>query len=291
MIEQVNLRSPLLISIYMSTIKLLLIFCLAALLNACGGSTGFQPVITGVKVQFLQYGRVATIYLGGKDLRTSVAVESGGACSSPSYATTSTTDLLVLNCTVNVVGDVSLNIKDAEGNSIYSTTLTVPKPQVDLITAQGRITMELDHAKAPISVDNFLSYVKRGYYSGTLFHRVIPGFMIQGGGYTMGMARKTGLSDPIVLESNKGLSNLRGTLAMARTNVANSATSEFFINLVDNPFLDYKNLGSPGYAVFGSVVQGLDIVDAIGAKQTGYFNGYADVPLEDVTINLAVQVK
>ena len=275
----------------MSTFKLLISICLVALLNACGGSTGFPPVITGVKVQTLQYGRTATIYLGGKDLRTSVVVESGGACANPSFATNSTTDVLVLNCTVTMVGDISLNIKDANGTSIYTTSLNVPKPQVALITANGAITVELDPNKALISVDNFLGYVKRGYYSNTLFHRVIPGFMIQGGGFTTGMVRKPGLTDPIVLESKNGLSNLRGTLAMARTNVANSATSEFYINLVDNLFLDYKNEGNPGYAVFGAVVQGLDIVDSIGAKETGYFNGYADVPLEDVTITMALQVK
>ena len=275
----------------MPTIKLLISIFLVALLNACGGSTGFPSVITGVKVQTLQYGLTATIYLGGKDLRTSVVVESGGACANPSFAANSTTDLLILNCTVNVVGDLPLTIKDANGTSIFTTSLNVPKPQVALITANGSITVELDQNKAPISVDNFLSYVRKGYYSNTLFHRVIPGFMIQGGGFTTGMVRKPGLVDPIVLESKNGLSNLRGTLAMARTNVANSATSEFYINLVDNLFLDYKNEGNPGYAVFGAVVQGLEIVDTIGAKPTGYFNVYADVPLEDITITMALQVK
>ncbi len=275
----------------MLNIKLLISIGLIAFLSACGGSTGFPPVITAVKVQTLQYGRTASIYLGGKDLRSSLIVESGGACTNPSFATNSTTDLLVLNCTVTVVGDMTLNIKDANGSSIYTTTLNVPKPQVALITALGGITLELDHSKAPLSVDNFLNYVRKGYYSNTLFHRVIPGFMIQGGGFTTGMVRKPGLTDPIKLESNNGLSNLRGTLAMARTNVTNSATSEFYINLVDNLFLDYKNEGNPGYAVFGTVLEGLDIVDTIGAKPTGYFNGYADVPLEDVTITMALQVK
>jgi cyclophilin family peptidyl-prolyl cis-trans isomerase len=271
--------------------KLLVSLCLLNFVVACGGSTGFPPVITGVKVQTLQYSRTATIYLGGKDLRTSLVVESGGACTKPSFAANSTTEVLVLNCTVTMVGDIPLNIKDANGTSIYTTSLNVPKPQVALITANGSITVELDQNKAPISVDNFLSYVRRGYYSNTLFHRVIPGFMIQGGGFTTGMVRKPGLVDPIVLESKNGLSNLRGTLAMARTSVANSGTSEFYINLVDNLFLDYKNEGNPGYAVFGSVVQGLDIVDNIGVKATGFFNGFADVPLEDVVITMALQVK
>jgi peptidyl-prolyl cis-trans isomerase A (cyclophilin A) len=275
----------------MSILKLFISLFLVALLSACGGSSDFPPVVTGLKVQTLQYGRTATLYLGGKDLRTSVVVESGGACTNPSFAANSTTDLLLLNCTVTMVGDFPLNIKDANGTSIYTTTLNVPKPQVALITVNGAITVELDQNKSPISVDNFLGYVKKGYYSNTLFHRVIPGFMIQGGGFTTGMVRKPGLTDPIVLESKNGLSNLRGTLAMARTNVANSGTSEFYINLVDNLFLDYKNEGNPGYAVFGSVVQGLDVVDTIGAKPTGFFNGYADVPLEDVTITMALQVK
>ena len=105
------------------------------------------------------------------------------------------------------------------------------------------------------------------------------------------MVIKPGLVAPIQLESNNSLSNLRGTLAMARTSEANSATSQFYINLVDNPFLDYRNLANPGYAVFGSVVQGLEIVDNIGAKATGYFKEYGDVPLEDVTITMALQVK
>jgi cyclophilin family peptidyl-prolyl cis-trans isomerase len=167
----------------------------------------------------------------------------------------------------------------------------VPQPEVTLITSAGTISMALNPDAAPVTVGNFLSYVNQGYYRSTLFHRVISGFMIQGGGYTTGVVRKDGQASPIVLESNKGLSNLRGTVAMARTSVANSATSEFFINLVDNTFLDYRNEGNPGYAVFGKVTQGQDVVDAIGAKPTGVFNGFADVPLEDVTITLALQVK
>ena len=110
----------------MSILKLFISLCLLALLTACGGSSGFPPVVTGVKVQTLQYGRTATIYLGGKDLRTSVVVESGGACTNPSFAANSTTDVLVLNCTASMVGDFPLNIKDANGTSIYTTTLNVP---------------------------------------------------------------------------------------------------------------------------------------------------------------------
>lgn len=248
-------------------------------------------MITGVKVQSLKYGYTATIYLGGKDLRSSVTVDSNGACTNPSFAFNSTTDTLVLNCGVKVVGDLPLTIKAEDGSVIYTTTLTVPKPQVTMFTSKGTIVLELDPTTAPISSNNYLSYVSKGFYTSTLFHRVISGFMIQGGGYTTGMVKKAGQSAPIELESNKGLSNLRGTLAMARTNVFNSGTSEFFINVVDNTFLDYKNEANPGYAVFGKVVQGMDVVDAIVAQPTGVSNGFADVPLTDVVINLAFQTQ
>jgi len=264
---------------------------LTTLLTACGGSTGFPPVITAVKAQSLSYGRTATIYLGGKDLRSSLVVESGGGCTSPSFGSSSSTDTLVLNCLVTVVGDLPLTIKSATGEVIYTTTLSVPKPQVSIITNKGSFTLELDLATAPISVKNFLSYVRGGYYSNTLFHRVIPGFVAQAGGYTTGLVKKPGQLDPIELESNKGLSNARASVAMARTNVFNSATSEFYVNLVDNTFLDYKNAANPGYAVFGTVVQGMDVVDAIAAVPTGVFNGSTDVPLTDITITMALQSK
>ena len=279
----------------MRTLSLLLAataaLLLTTLLTACGGSTGFPPVITAVKPQSLSYGRTATIYLGGKDLRSSLVVESGGGCTSPSFGTSSSTDTLVLNCLVTVVGDLPLTIKSATGEVIYTTTLSVPKPQVSIITNKGSFTLELDLATAPITVKNFLAYVRGGYYSNTLFHRVIPGFVAQAGGYTTGLVRKPGQLDPIELESNKGLSNARATVAMARTNVFNSATSEFYVNLVDNTFLDYKNAANPGYAVFGTVVQGMDVVDAIAAVPTGVFNGSTDVPLTDITITMALQSK
>jgi peptidyl-prolyl cis-trans isomerase A (cyclophilin A) len=275
----------------MSIFKIISATCLVSLLAACGGSTGFPPVITGVKVQTLKYGNTATVYLGGKDLRSSITVESNGGCTNPSFASNSTTDTLVLNCVVKLVGDVPLTFKAEDGSVIYTTTLTVPKPQVTLFTTKGTVVMELDPSTAPISSNNYLSYVSKGFYTSTLFHRVISGFMIQGGGYTTGMVKKTGQAAAIELESNKGLSNLRGTLAMARTDVFNSATSEFFINVVDNTFLDYKTEASPGYAVFGKVVQGMDVVDAIVAQPTGVSNGFADVPLTDVVISLALQTQ
>jgi cyclophilin family peptidyl-prolyl cis-trans isomerase len=142
-----------------------------------------------------------------------------------------------------------------------------------------------------VTVNNFLSYVGSGFYQSTLFHRVIAGFVVQGGGYTAGLAKQTGQAAPIVLESNKGLLNTRGTVAMARTNVPDSATSEFFVNLVDNPALDYQSAVSPGYAVFGTVIKGMDVVDAIAATPTTTINATTDVPITDVSITLAIQTQ
>ena len=264
---------------------------LSCILSACGGTNDFSPVVTGVKVQSAQYGKTATIYLGGKDLRYNLLVDTSGACTNPTFASNSNTDTLVLNCVVAKTGDFPLVVQTAEGAAIYSTTLNVPLPQVALITAKGSITVELDPTLAPISTNNFLSYVNKGFYRSTLFHRVIPNFVVQGGGYTTGMVKKTEQSAPIELESNKGLSNLRGSLAMARTFLPNSATSEFYINLIDNLSLDYKNAANPGYAVFGKVLQGMDVVEAIAAEPTGVVGGMSDVPLADIALSLALQTK
>ena len=264
---------------------------LSCLISACGGINDFSPVVTGVKVQSAQYGKTATIYLGGKDLRSNLLVDTSGACTSPTFASNSNTDTLVLNCVVAKTGDFSLVVQTAEGAAIYSTILNIPLPQVALITAKGSITVELDPTLAPISTNNFLSYVNEGFYRSTLFHRVIPNFVIQGGGYTAGMVKQTVQSAPIELESNKGLSNVRGSLAMARTNLPNSASSEFYINLVDNLSLDYKNAANPGYAVFGKVVQGMDVADAMATEPTGVVGGFSDVPLSDITLSLALQTK
>jgi cyclophilin family peptidyl-prolyl cis-trans isomerase len=274
-----------------NSFKLWASLALAMLLSACGGNTGFVPVVTGVKVQSVQYGKSATIYIGGKDLRSSLTVETGGACINPNFASNSTTDTLVLNCVANQVGDFSLTVLSSDGQTIYTTLVNVPLPQVTLITGKGSITLELDPTRAPISTKNFLTYVSKGFYRSTLFHRVIPNFVVQGGGFTKGMVKKTDQAAPIELESNKGLSNLRGKLAMARTNLPNSATSEFYINLIDNVSLDFRNTANPGYAVFGKVIQGMELVDAIALEPTGVVGGISDVPLIEIALSLALQTK
>ena len=161
--------------------------------------------------------------------------------------------------------------------------------QVKLTTSMGPITIELDEAKAPISAKNFLSYVDSGHYNGTIFHRVINGFMIQGGGFTKDMQQKP-VQAPIKNESTNGLKNDNYTIAMARTNVRDSATSQFFINVKDNAFLNFAGDSNPGYAVFGKVVDGKDTVDKIKAVQTGNQRGMGDVPNTAVVIEKAERV-
>jgi cyclophilin family peptidyl-prolyl cis-trans isomerase len=155
-------------------------------------------------------------------------------------------------------------------------------------TTLGDFTVELFDKEAPISVENFLRYVDDKHFDGTLFHRTVPGFVIQGGGLTAGMRAKNTRA-PITNEATNGLKNTRGTLSMARTNDVNSATSQFFVNLKDNAFLDHSK-AQFGYAVFGRVVEGLDVVEKIAAVRTGTRQQYQDAPLEDVTIISARRV-
>ena len=159
------------------------------------------------------------------------------------------------------------------------------KVMVEMHTSKGLITLELDAEKAPVTVANFIEYVKSGHFDGTIFHRVIPGFVIQGGGLESGMKEKP-TQAPIENEADNGLKNVTGSICIARTNDPHSATSQFFINLKDNQFLDHseKSPQGWGYAVFGQVTDGMDVVEAIAAVQTGNAGGHQDVPVEDIVV-------
>jgi peptidyl-prolyl cis-trans isomerase B (cyclophilin B) len=172
------------------------------------------------------------------------------------------------------------NINSTKGN----------KTMVKLHTNHGIITLQLDAEKAPVTVKNFLEYVNSGFYNGTIFHRVIGNFMIQGGGFEPGMTQKK-TNAPIQNEAANGLKNDKYTIAMARTADPQSATAQFFINVNDNGFLNYPGQDGWGYCVFGKVVEGKEVVDAIGNVKTGNRSGSQDVPLEDVIITSAEVVK
>ena len=165
---------------------------------------------------------------------------------------------------------------------------TSAHPRVAFDTSKGKIVIELFEDKAPKTVDNFLQYVKSGHFDGTIFHRVIPGFVIQGGGFTADMTQKP-TKPPIQNEADNGLKNARGTLSMARTSDPNSASSQFFINLSDNAALDHKGKSQQGwgYAVFGRVVEGMDVVDQIAQVRTGRKGYFDDVPVEPIVVRKA----
>ena len=162
---------------------------------------------------------------------------------------------------------------------------------VDLETSQGTIRLELDEDKAPVTVKNFITNVENGHYDGTVFHRVIKGFMVQGGGFEPGMQQKP-TGNAIQNEASNGLKNAKYTVAMARTSAPHSATAQFFINAADNAFLDFKSETPSGwgYAVFGKIVKGTEVIDAIEQVRTGNRAGHSDVPLDDVTITRATVV-
>ena len=171
---------------------------------------------------------------------------------------------------------------EAEMPIIQETSMT----QVTIKTSVGDIHLELDGEKAPITVENFVAIAKSGYYDGTIFHRVINGFMVQGGGLNADMSNKSSGTAPIQNEANNGLTNDRGTVAMARTMEPHSATGQFFVNHKDNGFLNHTGENSQGwgYAVFGKVTEGMDVVDAIADVETGSTGGHQDVPVEVITI-------
>jgi peptidyl-prolyl cis-trans isomerase B (cyclophilin B) len=192
--------------------------------------------------------------------------------------------LVCLACLLAIVGSAS-------GAGAQGKAPGTAHPQVLLETSKGNITLELYPDKAPKTVENFLQYVKSGFYDGTIFHRVIPGFMIQGGGFTSDMTQKP-TKPPVQNEADNRLPNDRGTIAMARTNDPNSATAQFFINHNDNASLNFtgKTATGWGYAVFGKVVEGMDVVDAIAQVPTGRKAGMADVPTQTVVLKKATVV-
>lgn len=273
----------------MTSIKYIIAILCCTALTACVGDGNTNPTVTDIQAKSLGYGlRAEFDFLGtylDKGLSANVpnCIGQTPGFISPVHQ--------VLTCTVTTVGDLNVEVKDGAGALIFSKVFSVPAPRVVLVTSMGNIVVELDPTKTRLTVNNFLKYVQSGFYSSTIFHRVIPDFVIQGGGFTAGLVPQAGELDPIPLESNNGLSNLRGTIAMARTADPNSARSQFFFNLVDNTGGDYKDASDPGYAVFGKIVQGLDVMDAIGAVATATQNEFPDVPVTDVVVTSALRIQ
>ena len=265
---------------------------LCAWLAGCGGN---PAPVTDVQATCLRYtGALAVIGLNisGNALDNSIKVYANDTSCIVSPPTSASDRSATCILTVPDSLKLPVRITSASDYTVYSTTLTVPAPQVTFKTSLGDFVMELNPTAAPKSVTNFLSYVNKSpsFYNGTIFHRVEPtgNYVVQAGGYTSGLVAKTGLAAPIDLESNNGLRNVRYSVGMARSTAVKSATSQFYVNLRDNTGFDYVSESSPGYAVFGRIVSGTAVIDLIASKPT---TQGTTVPVTDITITSATQTQ
>ncbi len=285
-----------------------------ALLAACGGgggdAGGAQPTATGATIAAsgaLRYGQPALVTINGANLDMPISVASPG-CTAMARSTTapniSTATTAYYTCNVVAVGTQTVTItRNSDGGTLTTAPYNIPMPQVTMTVSNGAgvngsLVITLAPDKAPITVDNFLAYVNSGFYNGTIFHRVVvtpTPFVIQGGGFlpitTLPPVAKAGLRPAIVLEDDKGLLNTQWSVAMARTSVADSATSQFFVNLVANSFLD-RTATTRGYAVFGSVTTNTALATAIGNAPCSPITGFSEcAPSPNVVINSAAQTQ
>jgi peptidyl-prolyl cis-trans isomerase A (cyclophilin A) len=281
--------------------NLLLAALAATLLAACGGSedgprsvavtpppvTSNATITSVTPAGALKYGQAARFTVVGTNLSSGVTLSSAGCFGSTTEAGATATQV-VLSCTPVASGAISIAFAPTNGATQATVTPTVPVPQVRMVTSMGTFDLELYPNNTPVTVANFMRYVSAGFYSGKIFHRVISNFVVQGGGFDASLT-PAATQAPIALEVGKGLSNVRGTIAMARTSDLNSATSQFFINVVDNTSLDTSG---GGYAVFGKVIAGMDVVDAIRVVPTTTNATLGtDVPVTPVTITSATQIQ
>ncbi|MEN9513993.1 MAG: hypothetical protein RIQ95_621 [Pseudomonadota bacterium] len=270
-------------------LRLVVLVLMGYQLAACSGGED-KLAEPSVSASNLLYGQKAKFTLGVTALRPDVVITVDG-CTNLTKSADSSKSEEIFECEVKTSGVVAFKANDASGKLVFSKNFLVPDPQVRVTTSVGSFTIDLYPAKAPVTVDNFLGYVGSKFYEGILIHRVIPGFVVQMGGFFPGMQPKA-TNDPIVLESNKGLSNVRGSLGMARTNDPNSATSQFFVNIVDNRFLDYASESSPGYAVFGAISAGMDVIDLIAQRPTQTVAGvFQNVPVTDILMLNATRIR
>ncbi len=272
---------------------------LPAVLAACGGgSSDGGPAVTTLSANGLAYTRTMTVTASGSGLAApdlQMTVE-GAPCINVTRSTGATDSQTAFTCTLQGVGQVSPRIRKANGDELARLTVSVPLPLVSMQVRQGTLSgvmvVEIDPQAAPVTALNFMTYVNAGFYRDTLFHRVLPGQIGQGGGYTAGPVFKSPTAAAILLESDNGLKNLRGTLAMARADAANSAQAQFYFNISDNPGFDRVSDAQLGYAVFGKVVTGLEVLDEIGKVETRVFSAaLQSLPVVDVVLTSALQTR
>jgi cyclophilin family peptidyl-prolyl cis-trans isomerase len=269
-------------------------------LAACGSSSDTGPAsVSSVTTTSIAYGKSTKFTVTGSNLPATITPTATGCSNIVGTPSTSTT-VKEFTCTPDALNvGVSINYG---GTAPYTTIVPVPYPRVTLVTSMGSVVVELYPDKAPLTVKNFLSYVNTSFYDSTIFHRVVPGFVSQGGGFitdaTNKIAIKTNTFAPIALESNNGLSNLKYTLAMARTNVPDSATSQFYFNATSNTNLDYSasQAAANGYAVFGKAVSGTAVLDSMNlvanaTLTSGTYSGFNNVPTTPLVLQSATQTQ
>ncbi len=279
-----------------------------ALASGCGGGEGLATV-SNLSASNVLYGRNMIVTVSGQALDKGINLDTGGGCGAITVVPGGTDATQSFSCRVTSIGTLRIQVLRGEGPRLAELILNTPLPQVSMTltqgTATGTIVVELDPIAAPKTVNNFLDYVNAGYYRNTLFHRVIKDQVAQAGGFIAGsspsaaLTGKTSTNLPIVLESNRGLKNLRGSISMAREALPDTATAQFYFNLQDNPRLDYVSAEEPGYAVFGKIIQGLEVMDVLGAVATGLrpvavgavTQFLVDVPVDNVVITAASQIK
>lgn len=277
---------------------------LPLLLSACGGggaSDNGGLFVSQMAASTLQYSRNMVITVTGSGLDKGLKVSVDAGCGEVTESAGGDALTRRFTCKVTALGPKT--IRAFTGNNLEAARLqvTVPEPEVTMIlqgvdATTSTFTVKLDPNLAPVSVNNFLDYTNAGFYRLTIFHRVVKDFVVQAGGYTAGAVTpvvKTPTSPAIVLESKNGLKNVKGSLAMARTSAPDSATSQFYINTVDNPALDFKSDSEPGYAVFGSVISGMDVIDKLNAVpvRVDLLSGLTHLPVTNVVILSALQTK
>jgi peptidyl-prolyl cis-trans isomerase A (cyclophilin A) len=262
------------------------------LLAGCGGS-GSEPsvAVSDIQVNQLKYGQLSQFTLTGNFSDNEINVSTKN-CKGLALVAGGTPTSKSVTCTIGAAGTgvVSLEAKLADGTVLKSVSFDVPNPQVSLVTNLGSMVVELNPTATPLSTDNFLQYANSKFYDNTIIHRIVTTgiFVAQGGWLTPTPAVQPGQKAAIALEVNKGLSNLKGTIAMARSADLNSATSQYFFNLADNVALDTSN---GGYAVFGKVVSGAEVLDAMASVKTTTAFGLADFPASNVIVLSATQTK
>ena len=272
---------------------------LLLLLSACGGGgDGPGITVTGIQADRLSYGQRSQFKITGSGLDTNITVNTQKCTGLAVLPGGSATEQIVA-CTPTATGTdvLRFEVTTREGSLLNAVQLSVPDPQVTLTTNLGTIVLELNPTLVPLTVNNYLQYVKDGFYNNTLFHRVVAGFVAQGGLLLAATPPavtpklQTGLREPIALETNKGLSNLLGTIGMARGAAANTATSQYYFNLADNTGLDYQNDTAPGYAVFGKIVTGLEVMTAIGQTPVATQYNLPNYPVSDIVVVTAAQTR